>query len=43
MTVLHEATHAAFFDLDETAVEEFERDLRRLLLRMKIEVSFPIR
>lgn len=39
-TVVHEVAHGAFWDLDEPAIEAFERDLMRLLSRMKIKVSF---
>lgn len=40
MTTIHETLHAAFFDLENDAVDEYERDLRRLLTRMGITVSF---
>ena len=39
-TVIHEMAHGAFWDLDEDAVEAFERDTMRLLKRMGIEVKF---
>lgn len=39
-TVIHEVAHGAFFDLEECAIEAFERDVIRLLTRMKIKVSF---
>lgn len=39
-TAIHESLHACFSDLDNDAVAEFERDLLRLLKRMKIEVKF---
>lgn len=39
-TVIHECAHGAFFDMDEPAIDEFERDTMRLLTRMGIEVSF---
>lgn len=39
-TVIHECAHGAFWDLDEAAVEAFERDTMRLLTRMGIEVAF---
>lgn len=39
-TVLEEATHACFFDLDDDSVRDFVRDTRRLLVRMGVEVSF---
>lgn len=39
-TVLEEGIHAAFFDLEDSAVQEAVRDIRRLLTRMGIQVSF---
>lgn len=39
-TVIHECTHGAFPDIEESAVEEFERDVMRLLTRMGIEGKF---
>ncbi len=39
-TVIHEVTHASFWDIDEPAIQDFEEDLMRLLKRMKIKVSF---
>lgn len=39
-TVLHECTHAAFPDLDETAVRELEEGVTRLLKRMGLEGKF---
>lgn len=39
-TVMHEVLHGSCFDLDETAVEEFEQSAMRLLRRMGLTVSF---
>lgn len=39
-TVLHEISHGAFWDLEEKAIEEYERDCRKFLKRMKMKVSF---
>lgn len=39
-TVVHEVTHGAFPDLDEDSVLEFTRDLRRLLTRMRMKITF---
>lgn len=39
-TLLHECEHAAFFDLGEEAVEEFEHDFIRLLRRLPIKISY---
>lgn len=39
-TVIHEFCHSAFWDLEEGAIEEFERDVMRFLKRMKMKVSF---
>lgn len=39
-TTIHECLHAAFFDLEDSAVVKFEEDLVRLLRRMKIKVTF---
>lgn len=33
-TMFHETTHGCFFDLEEAAIEEFERDVRRFAKRM---------
>jgi cell division FtsZ-interacting protein ZapD len=40
LTVIHESFHACFFDIDNGIVDDYERDLDRLLTRMGIEVSF---
>lgn len=42
-TVIHESIHAAFFDLDEAAVEAAERDIMRLFRRMGMKVTFDPR
>jgi hypothetical protein len=39
-TVLEEGIHASHFDLEDSAVRETVRDIRRLLVRMGIQVSF---
>lgn len=39
-TVLEECFHGAFFDLEDAAVRETVRDIRRLLVRMGIQISF---
>lgn len=39
-TVIHECTHGAFPDLEETSVQEHEQAIMRLLTRMGIEVRF---
>lgn len=39
-TVIHECAHAAFFDLEDAAVRQYEDDLMRLLCRMGVQVSF---
>lgn len=39
-TMIHEAVHAGFSDIEDVAVGEWERDLIRLLRRMKIKVEF---
>lgn len=39
-TVIHEVLHGACFDLDESAVSEYEHSLMRLLRRMGMEVRF---
>ena len=33
-TVIHECLHAAFWDMDEEAVEEVATDLARILIRL---------
>lgn len=39
-TVIEEGFHASFYDLEDSAVREAVRDIRRLLVRMGIEISF---
>lgn len=39
-TVLEEGIHAGHFDIEDSAVRETVRDIRRLLVRMGIQVSF---
>jgi hypothetical protein len=39
-TVIHESLHAAFWDLEETAVTQCCEDLRHLLKRMGLQVKF---
>jgi hypothetical protein len=41
LTTIEETLHGAFFDLDDEAVKEYHDDLRKLLMRMKIQVQFP--
>jgi hypothetical protein len=40
LLTVHETIHAAFYDLEEKAVEQYELDLHHLLTRMGITVSF---
>jgi hypothetical protein len=39
-SVLEEGIHASFFDIEDSAVRAAVRDIRRLLVRMGIEVTF---
>lgn len=39
-TVLEEGIHAGHFDLEDSSVRETVRDIRRLLVRMGIQISF---
>jgi hypothetical protein len=39
-TTVHESAHGCFWDLTEEAIEEFERDTRRLCRRMGLRISF---
>jgi hypothetical protein len=39
-TLLHESTHAAFPQLDEDSVLEFEKDFTQLIRRLKIKMEF---
>lgn len=39
-TVLEEGIHACHFDIEDSAVRETVRDIRRLLVRMGIQISF---
>lgn len=39
-TVIEEGIHASFYDLEDVAVREAVRDIRRLLVRMGVEISF---